>query len=391
MIYLDNNATTRMHTEVFDAMKPFLIGQFGNPSSVHRLGQEARQAVEQARYQVAALLGGAAAEIVFTSGGTEADIAAIMGTVAARPDKRTIVTSAVEHSAVRETLHHLARTGWKIVEIPVDNLGRLDFNALAEALKDPTVALLTVMWANNETGVLFDVPAIGALAKKQGVPLHVDAVQAAGKIPIQFSPSGALRGESPIDLLAISAHKFHGPKGVGALAIRRGFRWQPLFRGGPQEHERRGGTENVAGIVGMGVAAAMAAKALSNPQHTAEVARLRDQLESGIRAAITDAHINGDPANRVCNTTNIGFAGLEAEAILLLLSQHDICASAGAACSSGSLEPSHVLRAMHIPERVAHGAIRFSLSGYNTRADVEEALHVLPEIMERLRRVLPVA
>lgn len=391
MIYLDNNATTPVHADVFEAMRPFLQDQFGNPSSAHRFGQQARQAVEQARYQVAQFVGCKAAEVIFTSGGTEADNAAILGLAAAPPpprpggpEKRTIITSAVEHSAVRETLEYLAKSGWKVVPIGVDTDGRLDMNALASALRDPSVAFLSMMWANNETGVIFDVAAVGMLARQHGVPFHVDAVQAAGKLPLHFA-------EQPIDLLVISAHKFHGPKGVGALVVRRGTRWQPLLRGGPQERQRRGGTENVAGIVGMGAAAALAAKTLEDPQAQAAVAELRDRLERGVLAAIAQTQVNGDRVHRVSNTTNISFAGLEAEAILLLLSQQDICASAGAACASGSLEPSHVLQAMHLPERIAHGAIRFSLSRYNTRQEIDHTLAALPAIIARLREVLPVS
>jgi len=246
------------------------------------------------------------------------------------------------------------------------------------------VALATIMWANNETGVVFDIPAIGQLVRAHGVPLHVDAVQAAGKLPISMR-------DLPIDVLSISGHKFHGPKGAGALVVRRGVRWQPLIRGGPQERDRRGGTENVPGIVGLGVAAELAATALEQPRAGESVAALRDRLEQGILQRIPDSHVNGDPAHRLPNTTNIGFAGLEAEAILLLLSEQDICASAGAACSSGSLEPSHVIRAMHIPERIAHGAVRFSLSDHTTAQDIAQTLEALPPIIQRLRAVLPVA
>ncbi len=269
------------------------------------------------------------------------------------------------------------------------------------------MALATIMWANNETGVIFDVAEIGKLTQARGVPLHVDAVQTAGKLPIQFRAM-------PIDLLSISGHKFHGPKGVGALVVRRGQRWQPLVRGGPQERDRRGGTENVLGIVGMGVAAELAAQAVVQPDASnqdcvaasqrdgagaravgqpnawGQVAALRDHFEKEVLRRVPDSHVNGDITRRLPNTSNIGFAGLEAEAILLLLSEQDICASAGAACSSGSLEPSHVLRAMHLPERIAHGAVRFSLSQRTTAEEIEQTLEALPAIIERLRAVLPV-
>ena len=383
MIYLDNNATTTVDPAVRDAMLPLLSERYGNPSSMHRFGQEARQAVERARFQVAALLGCDAKELLFTSGGTESDNAAIHGLLALRAGRKTIITSTVEHSAVQEPTRALAKAGYRLVEIPVDGRGALDMVALETALADPDAALASIMWANNETGVLFDPAAIGALCKQHGVPLHVDGVQAVGKVAMELR-------QLPIDALSVSAHKFHGPKGVGALYLRRGVRWQPWQRGGPQERDRRGGTENVAGIVGMGMAAELAAKSLAEGRDTARIAVLRDRLERKILERIPDSHLNGDPQHRVANTTNIGFAGLEAEAILLLLSERDICASAGAACSSGSLEPSHVLRAMHLPERIAHGAIRFSLSRQTTEADIDGALAVLPEVIAKLRATLPV-
>jgi cysteine desulfurase len=383
MIYLDNNATTPLAPEVFQAMEPFLTSIYGNPSSTHPLGQQAKQGVEHARYRVAELLGCKPSEIVFTSGGTEADNAAIHGTLLARQDRRTIVASSVEHSAVRETLHGLGRRGYRIVEVAVDRLGRLDLDQLADALRIPDVALASVMWANNETGILFDIPHIAAMCREARVPLHVDAVQAAGKIPISLA-------DLPIDYLSISAHKFQGPKGIGALYIRRNARWMPMITGGPQERDRRGGTENVAGIVGMGRAAELAAEKLANPAALQNIQDLRDALEQKILQAIPDVHINGDPVNRIANTSNLGFAGLEAEAILLLLAQHDIYASAGAACSSGSLEPSPILRAMGIPEPIAHGSVRFSLSSLNTHAEIDQVVDRLSDIIATLRETLPV-
>lgn len=386
MIYLDNNATTGVDPLVREAMLSYLTECYGNPSSMHRFGQEARQAIEEARRRVADLLGCEPRELIFSSGGTESDNAAILGLLASRPDRKTIITSSVEHSAVRAPLHQLARTGYRIVEIPVDTAGHLEMPTLTAAMKEPDVALATIMWANNETGVIFDVAAVAAAAKASSVPLHVDAVQAVGKLPID------LRGvHAGIDLLSLSAHKLHGPKGVGALFIRRTTRWTPLLRGGPQERERRGGTENVAGIVGLGAAATLAQQALADGQSWPRVAALRDRLEAGVLATIPETYINGDRSARTPNTTNIGFAGLEAEAILLLLSEQDICASAGAACASGSLEPSPVLQAMRLPERVAHGAIRFSLSRRSTSQEIDETLAILPGIIERLRAVMPVA
>ncbi len=383
MIYLDNNATTQMLPEVFEAMTPYLCEAYGNPSSIHPLGQRARQAIEEARYRVARLLGAKASEIVFTSGGTEADNAAILGTLLARPEKKTVVTSTVEHSAVRETLHVLGRRGIRVIEIPVDGVGKLNLDRFLEAIGGDDVALASIMWANNETGVIFDIPQIAAICHAKRVPLHVDAVQAAGKIPVNLS-------EIPIDLLSISGHKFHGPKGVGALYVRRQARWIAVITGGPQERDRRGGTENVAGIVGMGMAAELAQKRLENPAIARHVENLRDTLERKILGSIPDVHINGDPHRRLGNTSNLGFAALEAEAILLLLAQHDICASAGAACSSGSLEPSPVLRAMGIPDRIAHGSVRFSFSSLNTLEEVDQVADKLSDIISALRETLPV-
>lgn len=384
MIYLDNNATTQIAPEVLRAMMPYLEKVYGNPSSVHQAGQEARHAVEEARYQAAEFIGCRPAEILFTSGGTESDNSAIMGVMAGSAGKKTIITSTVEHSAVREPLAHLAKKGYRVIEIGVDALGRLDMPALRTSLADPDVALLSLIWANNETGVICDIDAVAALAREHRVIFHVDAVQAAGKIPLQFSSRG-------VDLLSISAHKFHGPKGVGVLAVRRGVAFSPFIRGGPQERDRRGGTENVAGIVGMGAAAARAAGRLADGGNVQRIASLRDKLEAGILRDVPESFVNGDRMYRTCNTTNIGFSSLEAEAILILLNQHEICASAGAACSSGSLEPSHVLKAMGIVEKIAHGSVRFSLSEFTTEAEIDQTLQVIPQVIARLRQVLPVA
>ncbi len=383
MIYLDNNATTAPALEVFQAMEPYLRENYGNPSSLYPLGQQARHAIEEARYSVAELLGCAISEVVFTSGGTEADNAAICGTLFARPDKRTVVTTAVEHSAVRETLHAWAKRGITVMEVPVNHLGHLDMGRFEDAVREPDVALATVMWANNETGVIFDIAAIALICQKYGVPLHVDAVQVAGKLPM------ALR-DLPLSMASISGHKFHGPKGVGVLYVRRKTLWTPYLTGGPQERDRRGGTENVAGIVGMGCAARIAQERLKLPGSQAQIRTLRDLLEKTIIRTVTDAHVNGDPQNRLNNTSNIGFASLEAEAILLLLAQRDIFASAGAACSSGSLEPSPVLRSMGIPERIAHGSVRFSLSADNTADEMTAVADALVSVIGRLRETLPV-
>jgi cysteine desulfurase len=384
MIYLDNNATTALHPDVLQAMLPFLSEQYGNPSSMHRFGQDARQAVEHARHQLASLLDCEPRELVFTSGGTESNNAALHGLLAARAPRKLLITSTVEHSAIREPAAALAKAGYEVIAIGVDQGGALDMDKLAATLaaRANDTALVSIMWANNETGVLFDPLAIGELCRRYRVPFHVDAVQAVGKIRFSLQ-------QLPVDLLSLSAHKFHGPKGTGALFVRRSSRWQPWQRGGPQERDRRGGTENVAAIVGMGKAAEQAKHALDTGAY-APIAALRDRLERSILEHIPDTSVNGDPARRLPTTANISFAQLEAEAILLLLSEQNLCASAGAACSSGSLEPSPVIRAMGIPDPIAHGAIRFSLSRFTTDADIDVALEIIPPVIQRLRATLPV-
>ncbi|HEX4795952.1 MAG TPA: aminotransferase class V-fold PLP-dependent enzyme [Humisphaera sp.] len=379
LVYLDNNATTKPAPQVLEAMLPYFTEHYGNASSVHRLGQRSRQAIDEARSQVARLLHCADAELIFTGGGTEAINTAIRGILAARAPLNRIITSTVEHSATRELCAQLAKEGAQIVEISVDSQGALDLESLKSALTEDT-ALVTLLWANNETGVLFPAPQIAEICKAARVPFHCDGTQAIGKIPVDVAGMG-------FDAMSFAAHKFHGPKGVGGLFIRRGVRVRPLIIGGPQERSRRGGTENVPGIVGMGAAAQLAIESL--PQMS-RVAQLRDQLEANILSRIESTYVNGRTDERLPNTTNIGFARLEAEAILLLLSEQNICASAGAACSSGSLEPSHVLRAMKIDDKIAHGAIRFSLSRFTTQQEIDRALEVLPKVIDRLRAVLPV-
>lgn len=379
VIYLDNNATTRPDPLVVEAMRPYFLELYGNASSVHRFGQLARKAVDDARALVAQLIACRESELVFTASGTESVNSAIRGILAARSARRRIVTSAVEHSATRELCQQLAREGCEIREIEVDTKGRLDLESLAGAIDDQT-ALVTLMWANNETGVIFPIETVAEICKKSAVPFHVDGTQAVGKIPVNVA-------EANIDAMSFAAHKFHGPKGVAALYIRRGLRLRPLLIGGPQERGRRGGTENVPGIVGMGKAAELAKEHLFEMP---KVAALRDRLERSILETIPDTTVNGDIEHRLANTTNISFAQLEAEAILLLLSERDICASAGAACSSGSLEPSHVLKAMKIEPKKAHGAIRFSLSRMTTDDEIGRTLQILPAVIERLRKVMPV-
>ena len=380
LIYLDNNATTKVAPEVADAMRPFFENNYGNPSSVHRFGQQARQAVELARAQVAKLIAAADREIMFTGGGTESINTALRGLLAARAPRKRIVTTTVEHSANRETCQELAKKGAELIEVGVDKEGNLDLDQWRQAITDQT-AFASAMWANNETGVIFPIAELAKICRDKGVPFHCDAVQAAGKIPIDVRQAG-------VDMMSLAAHKFHGPKGVGALFIRRGVRFAPLIVGGPQEHDRRGGTENVPAIVGLGKAAELAQAGL--PNMTTHVASLRDRLERGILETVEQTFLNGQRTNRVPNTTNIAFSQLEAEAILLLLSERGICASAGAACSSGSLEPSHVLKAMKIPSSIAHGSLRFSLSRYTTETEIDQTLQILPAMIARLRRVLPV-
>ena len=372
-IYLDNNSTTRLAPEVLEAMMPYLTNEYGNPSSMHRTGQAARHAIETARQDVADLLGASPREIVFTSGGTEADNLAILGTLAAHPTKRDIVTTAVEHVAVHSLCERLATQGYRVTFVSVDAQGRLDVDGFSRALDGAAIA--SVMHANNETGVIFPIEELATIANEKGVPLHVDAVQTAAKMPLD------VRSMRPA-LLSISAHKFHGPKGVGALYVRKGVRLKNQLVGGHQERDIRPGTENVAAIVGMGAAAKLAQRRLS--QASAQMAKLRDQLEQGILSKIKLAHVIGGESPRTCNTTTIGFEAIEAEAILIALSEEGVCASSGSACSSGSLEPSHVLKAMGIDERIAHGAVRFSLSSETTVDEITRAQDVIANVINRL-------
>jgi cysteine desulfurase len=381
LTYLDSNATTRPAPEVVAAMAECLSETWGNPSSAHRFGQEAKRKIDEARERVAALVNVTPREITFLSGGTEATNMAIRGLLLGRTPRRKIITSKVEHSATKESCGQYAREGYEIVEIPVGPTGQLDFDAFLNALDDQT-ALVTMMWANNETGTLFPMERIAAVCKEKKVPLHVDLTQCLGKIPVDL-------GKVHCDAATFAAHKFHGPKGIGAIYVRKGLRLRNLVLGGPQENSKRGGTENVPGIVGMGVAAKLAKEFLERGD-VARVAALRDRLEANILERIEDTRVNGDRTSRLPNTTNISFKRLASEPILLLLSENGICASAGSACSSGSLEPSHVIRAMGI-EEVWTGAIRFSLSRYTTDAEVDRCLAVLPGLIEKLRKVLPVA
>lgn len=384
VIYLDNNATTAVAPEVREAMMPFLTDLYGNPSSIHVFGGQVAAHVEDARAALADLLGAHPSEIIFTSCGTESDNTAILSALASYPERRHVITTRVEHPAVLNLCQSLAqggagRVGCRLTLLPVDARGALDLGALESALDDDT-ALVSVMWANNETGVLFPVEEIGELCRRRGVLFHTDAVQVVGKIPIDLA-------EMPIDMLSLSGHKFHAPKGVGALWVRRGTRFSPLLRGGHQEHNRRGGTESVPLIVGLGKAASFVKRHLA--EEGTRVRALRDRLEKGLLATCPDARLNGDPTRRVPNTSNISFEYVEGESILLMLDQHGVCASSGSACTTGSLEPSHVLRAMGVPYTAAHGSIRFSLSVYTTEEEVDRVLEVLPPIIRRLREISP--
>ncbi len=379
IIYLDNNATTCVAPEVFEAMTPYLTEFYGNPSSIHRFGGQLAAKVEEARTQLGALIGAQNSEIIFTSCGTESDTTAIRSALSICPKRRKVVISKVEHPAVLNLGKELERNGYKVSIIPVDARGRLDMDRAREMI-DSETAVVSVMWANNETGNIQPVIELGELARKNGALFHTDAVQAVGKVPMNLA-------ELPIDMLSLSGHKFHAPKGIGALYVKRGVRFHPYIIGGHQEHGRRAGTENLAGIVGLGKAAELA---LANIGHENTAVRaLRDKLEQGVLASIPSVRINGDVEHRLPNTANISFEYIEGESILMLLDMHNICASSGSACTTGSLEPSHVLRAMGVPYTAAHGSIRFSFSRYNTEAEVDRVLEVLPPVIARLREISP--
>jgi len=378
-IYFDNNATTRVADEVFEVMQPYFCDLYGNPSSMHTFGGQVGIQVRQAREQVAALLGCHPSEIIFTSCGTEADSTAILGTLAAVPHRRKVITTRVEHPAVLTVCRDLENRGYHVIELGVDKQGRLDLGELESQLDDDT-AIVTIMAANNETGTIFPIEKIAEMVTERGITFHTDAVQIVGKIPLNLS-------ETPIHLLSLSGHKLHAAKGVGVLYVRKGTRIAPFLLGGHQEGGRRAGTENVPGIVGLGKACELAARYMDD--ENTRVKALRDKLESAILASCPDSRINGDPENRLPNTTNISFEYIEGEAILLMLDRFGICASSGSACTSGSLEPSHVLRAMGVPFTAAHGSIRYSLSRYNTEDEVDFTIEKMPQIIERLRELSP--
>ena len=377
VIYLDNNATTQVDPAVFEAMVPWLRDEYGNPSSVYSLGRRAAAAIETAREQVAALIGSSPEEVLFTSCGSESINTAILSAASLDPDKTHIVTTAVEHSATIKLCEHLARRGYEITWLPVDDRGRLDLEKLDRALR-PDTALVTLLWANNETGVLFPIEDIARLTNAKKVPLHVDAVQAAGKLPLDTARLGA-------QFLSLSGHKIHCPKGVGALYVNKRMRFTPWLRGS-QENSRRGGTQNVASVVGLGKAAELAARHLTGED---PVRSLRDRFENRLRESLPGVEINGDPDHRLPNTSSLAFSGIESEAALMLLDEEHICCSAGSACTSGSVHPSHVLKAMGFSNDRARGSLRFSFGRFNTPEQIETACEVVPRVIKKLRQLSP--
>jgi cysteine desulfurase len=379
IVYVDNNATTKVAPEVLEVMLPYFSEYYGNPSSMHFFGGQVQKKVDEAREKVADFLGAEPSEIVFTSCGTESDNAAILGTLDSYPKKRHVISTRVEHPAVGNVSTYLGRKGYRVSELSVDREGRLDLDELRESLADET-ALVSIMYANNETGVIFPIEEIGEIVKARGISFHTDAVQAAGKIPLTMK-------KSKLDMLSISGHKLHAPKGIGVLYIRKGAKFSPFLIGGHQEKGRRGGTENVPYIIGLGKACELAKNHLD--EENTKVKALRDYLEAKLLEKIPNTLVNGERLHRLPNTVSVSFEFVEGESILLLLSDLGICASSGSACTSGSLEPSHVLRAMGVPFTAAHGSIRFSLSIYNTKEEMDYIIEHLPPIIQRLRDISP--
>ena len=378
-IYLDNNATTQVAPEVLETMQPYFHDLYGNPSSAHTFGGQVGRKIREAREQVAALLGAMPEEIIFTSCGSESDNAAIMSALSTETGKAHIVTSRVEHPAVMALCAHLSNQGYRVTEIPVNSEGQLDMDRYKDSLASDTV-IVSLMWANNETGVIFPVEEAAQIARDRGILFHTDAVQAVGKIPVDMK-------NSAIDMISLSGHKLHAPKGIGVLYVRKGTRFSPFLIGGHQENGRRGGTENTASIIGLGKACELAARNME--EEITREKHLRDKLEKEILAHVPNSRLNGEPLNRLPNTSNISFEFVEGEAILLLMDEFGICASSGSACTSGSLQPSHVLRAMGVPFTMAHGSIRFSLSIFNTEEEIDFVIDKIPAIIEKLRILSP--
>jgi len=379
VIYMDNNATTKVAPEVLDTMMPYLKDNYGNPSSIHTFGGAVGREIVLAREKVASLINADPGEIVFTSCGTESDSTAINAAIRSNPAKKHIITTRVVHPAIKNLYEYLGKNGYRVTWVPVDKEGMLDTEFLYSHLTDDT-AIVSIMWANNESGVIFPIEEIAEKLRGWGIVFHSDAVQAVGKIPVDVRQTG-------VDMLSLSGHKIHAPKGIGVLYVRKGTKFSPFLIGGHQERNRRGGTENVASIVGLGKASELVMGHLE--EMDTRVRGMRDRLEEGLMKNIPNSLLNGKKDSRLPNTTNVSFEYVEGEAILLLMDQLGICASSGSACTSGSLEPSHVLRAMGVPFTAAHGSIRFSLSTYNTEKEVDFVIENLPPIIERLRGMSP--
>jgi cysteine desulfurase len=379
IIYLDNNATTQLDPAVIEEMLPFLTDYYGNPSSGYTFGRQVRAAIDLARERVATLLGCEPREIVFTSCGTESNNAAVNSALQLDPNRRHVVTTAVEHSATRRHCEIIEKRGCSVTVVGVNAEGNLDLDELERAIT-PHTAIVTVMWANNETGVLFPVHKIADICRRQRVLFHTDAIQSVGKIPIQLAGT-------TINSLALSAHKLHGPKGVGALYVNKRSAFKPLLIGGSQENNRRAGTENVAAIVALGKAAECANAALA--EENSRVRNMRDRFENGILERVPETFVNGDPAARLPNTSNLSFSGIEADAALVMFDRQQLCCSAGSACRTGSLESSHVLRAMNVPAQRARASMRFSFGRFNTEADIDKALEIIPDVISKLRALVP--
>lgn len=377
--YLDNNATTQLDPAVIEEMLPFLTEYYGNPSSGYTFGRQVRQAIDLARERVAALLGCEPVEIVFTSCGTESNNAAVNSALQLDPARQHVVTTAVEHSATRRHCEMLAQRGRSVTVVGVDGEGNLDLAELENAIT-PQTAIVTAMWANNETGVLFPVEQIAEITRRKRVLFHTDAIQTAGKIPIRLA-------DSTINSLALSAHKLHGPKGVGALYVNKRCAFKPTLIGGSQEGNRRAGTENVASIVALGKAAECASAALA--EEATRVRAMRDRFETGVCEKVPDTFVNGNREARLPNTSNLSFAGIESDAALLLFDRQQLCCSAGSACRTGAPEPSHVLRAMNLGPERTRGSMRFSFGRFNSEADVDKALEIIPAVISRLRELSP--
>jgi cysteine desulfurase len=379
MIYLDYNATAPTDPRVVDAMLPYFHDIAGNPSSIHGAGRRAREAVEAARATLATFLGCRIDEIYFTSGGTEADNTAIKGTAFAQDERKKIITSAIEHHAVLNSCEYMQKFGYQVVKAPVDKYGIIDLSFLEDRVDDTTL-LVSIMHANNEVGTIEPIQEVSRIAHRSGAIFHTDAVQAVGKIPSDF------RGLD-IDMLSLSGHKFCGPKGVGALVVRKGIRFDPLNHGGHHEGNKRAGTENVPGIVGLGVAGAIASREMAAEE--IRLRKLRDKLWQGLTNKIPELKLNGHPEKRLANTLNFSVRYIEGESMLLHLDSNGICASSGSACTSGSLEASHVLLAMGMPHDMAHGSLRFSMGRFNTEAEIDKIIDIFPGIVERLRAMSP--